>query len=131
MMRQYYKSAPLPCGDLRQKLVPRFARSHLQRDSLVFGKSSDVRPPDESRQFQFLRRPLDQSFIRIAARPAQPMIQMRDRKPPTIGLGELRQDVKQHHRIQSTGNRDEESFSFANRPWRKEGLLNLLDKFVH
>jgi len=62
-------------------------------------KLAHFRALDPNHQLKFLRRAPNQTFVRVAAAPTQPMVQMSYAQFPVVFCCERVQRVQQHHRI--------------------------------
>ena len=107
MMSQSDGAATQLPRNLRQKRVPQFPRRHLDGDSTFSRERFHIATTNMKLQPQPCRRRLHQFLVRVAASPAQLMIEMRHDQFPLMSFGELSQDMKQHHRIQPAGHSHE------------------------
>jgi hypothetical protein len=109
----------------RQKFMTQLSRGHFQRQFIFARENSHIPASGHEVQTQFLRRPLCQPRIRIAAAPAQLMIEVGHDKPPFVGTGEALEQMQQYHRIHPTGNRDDNRRPAIEKAPRQDGLFHL------
>src|SRR6516225_8922447 len=84
-----------PC----QKRMPCFASAHFERQSTHAGLALDLSSFDRDRQTEPGGDALNQTLVCRTAAPAQLMVQMRYRKPPTVVRRQVMEDMQQHHRV--------------------------------
>ena len=111
--------------------MPRFARSHFEREFACTRKFFNICAPDEDWHTESLCRARDKAFIGITATPAQLVIEMRRSNLPFIFWRERAQQVKQHHGIHAPRNRNKDFLAAPKKAACADGLFNLLGQITH
>ena len=130
-MSESYRCNSKPSRSADKKVVAEFARGHFDGNFMPSRNGANFGASRDELQFQIRRGFFNETFVAVALRPAQPVIEMGHNNSPFMPRGQLVKHAQQRHRVHSAGHGNHDALAPTQESSQPNGLLDGSAQIFH